>query len=90
MTRFEDLEETHAEVKLKQTLWESQREWEHDYETWTTVRITCTCTCIAEVQLENFQGSGNGLVSSTVDISGAKSIFREGEFPFPLPLKIEA
>ena len=37
VTRFEDLEETHAEVKLKQTLWESQREWEHDYETWTTV-----------------------------------------------------
>ena len=41
VTRFEDLEETHAEVKLKQTLWESQREWEHDYETWTTVRIMC-------------------------------------------------
>ncbi len=39
MTRFENLEETHAEVKLKQTLWESQREWEHDYETWTTVSL---------------------------------------------------
>ena len=37
VTRFEDLEETHTEVKLKQTLWESQREWERDYETWTTV-----------------------------------------------------
>ena len=37
VTRFEDLEETYAEVKLKQTLWESQREWKHDYETWTSV-----------------------------------------------------
>ena len=39
VTRFEDLEETHAEVKLKQTLWESQNEWAQDYETWNTVSI---------------------------------------------------
>ena len=37
VTRFEELEETHAEVKLKQALWESQREWETDYQTWMTV-----------------------------------------------------
>ena len=37
VTRFEDLEETHAEVKLKQTLWESQKEWAQDYDTWNTV-----------------------------------------------------
>ena len=37
VTRFEDLEETHAEVKLKQTLWESQNEWAQDYEAWNNV-----------------------------------------------------
>ena len=42
VTRFEDLEETHAEVKLKQTLWVSQKEWERDYETWTTVSLPCS------------------------------------------------
>ena len=40
VTRFEDLEETHAEVKLKQTLWQSQKEWAQDCETWTNVSIT--------------------------------------------------
>lgn len=38
VTRFEDLEETHAEVKLKQLLWESQKEWVKDYDTWMTVQ----------------------------------------------------
>ena len=38
VTRFEELEETHAEVKLKQTLWQSQTEWARDYDTWMTVR----------------------------------------------------
>ena len=42
VTRFEDLEETHAEVKLKQTLWMSQKEWEQDYETWTSVSVACS------------------------------------------------
>ena len=37
VTRFEDLEETHAEVKLKQSLWESQKEWARDYDTWMMV-----------------------------------------------------
>ena len=37
VTRFEDLEEVHAEVKLKQTLWHSQRDWDHDSEEWNTV-----------------------------------------------------
>ena len=40
MTRFEELEETHAEVKLKQTLWEAQREWGSDYDKWMTVSPT--------------------------------------------------
>ena len=39
VTRFEDLEETHTEVKLKQTLWVSQKDWESDYETWTTAKF---------------------------------------------------
>ncbi len=37
VTRFDDLEEVHAEVKLKQTLWESKRDWVSDNETWMTV-----------------------------------------------------
>ena len=37
VTKFEDLEETHAEVRLKQTLWKSQQDWEADYELWLTV-----------------------------------------------------
>lgn len=39
VTKFEDLEETHAEVKLKQTLWQSQKDWATDYDTWLTVRL---------------------------------------------------
>jgi dynein heavy chain len=34
VSRFEDLEETHAEVKLKQTLWLTQKSWEIDYTKW--------------------------------------------------------
>lgn len=37
VTRFEDLEETHAEVKLKQTLWFTQRDWESDHSSWMKV-----------------------------------------------------
>ena len=37
VTKFEDLEETYAEVRLKQTLWKSQQDWEADYELWLTV-----------------------------------------------------
>ena len=55
VTKFEDLEETHAEVRLKQTLWQSQKDWATDYESWLNVRcgnhntyyvlyyIQCTC-----------------------------------------------
>ena len=38
VTKFEDLEETHAEVRLKQTLWQSQKDWATDYESWLNVR----------------------------------------------------
>ena len=37
VTKFEDLEETHAEVRLKQSLWKSQQDWEADYQLWLTV-----------------------------------------------------
>ena len=38
VTRFEDLEETHAEVKMKQNLWDSQRDWQKDYQKWMMVK----------------------------------------------------
>ncbi|CAB4027440.1 dynein heavy chain 6, axonemal-like isoform X1, partial [Paramuricea clavata] len=34
VTKFEELEETHAELKLKQTLWDSSVEWEVNHEDW--------------------------------------------------------
>ena len=37
VTKFEDLEETHAEVRLKQALWKSQKDWATDYESWLNV-----------------------------------------------------
>ena len=40
VTKFEDLEETHAEVRLKQNLWKSQQDWETDYQLWLTVSYT--------------------------------------------------
>ena len=40
VTKFEDLEETHAEVRLKQNLWKSQQDWEADYQLWLTVSYT--------------------------------------------------
>ena len=39
VTKFEDLEETHAEVKMKQNLWDSQRDWQNDYQKWMTVQL---------------------------------------------------
>ena len=39
MTKFEELEETHAELKLKQTLWDSSVEWEVKHEEWMNVRL---------------------------------------------------
>lgn len=38
MTRFEELEEVTAEVKLKQLMWDSRNEWETSYNEWMTVR----------------------------------------------------
>jgi dynein heavy chain len=38
VTKFEELEETHAELKLKQTLWDSSVEWEVNHEDWMNVR----------------------------------------------------
>lgn len=38
VTRFDELEEVHAEVKLKQSLWQAKKDWVSDYEAWMTVR----------------------------------------------------
>ena len=38
VTRFEELEEVTAEVKLKQLMWDSRNEWETSYNEWMTVR----------------------------------------------------
>ncbi len=46
VSRFEDLEETHAEVKLKQTLWLTQKEWEIDAENWMLVSYTWAITIL--------------------------------------------
>ena len=39
VTKFEELEETHAELKLKQTLWDSFVEWDVIHQEWMDVRI---------------------------------------------------
>ncbi len=46
VTRFEDLEETHAEVKLKQSLWLAQKEWETDHDNWMKVQLMDVHVCI--------------------------------------------
>ena len=38
VTKFEELDDTYSEVKLKQLLWESSKEWETMYEGWMKVR----------------------------------------------------
>ena len=42
MTRYEELEETHAEVKLKQLLWDAQKDWEEANGEWMEVSNTHT------------------------------------------------
>ena len=37
VTKFEELDDTYSEVRLKQLLWESQKEWETMYEDWMKV-----------------------------------------------------
>ena len=39
VTKYEDLEEAQTEVKLKQTLWNSQTEWESLQEDWMNVSL---------------------------------------------------
>ena len=34
MTKFDELEETHAEVRMKQRLWESLKEWDEVTNEW--------------------------------------------------------
>ena len=42
MTRNEELEETHAEVKLKLLLWDAQKYWEEANGEWMEVSLTLT------------------------------------------------
>ena len=37
MTKYEELEEVHAELKLKQLLWDSIDEWDKTNEEWMEV-----------------------------------------------------
>ena len=37
MTKFDELEEIHAELKLKELLWNSLEEWDHLYADWLGV-----------------------------------------------------
>lgn len=42
VTRFEELDETFAEVKLKQLVWDSQQDWERYFNEWMTVSSAFT------------------------------------------------
>ena len=39
VTKFEELEEVHAEIKLKQLLWDSLKEWDKGVDGWLQVRF---------------------------------------------------
>ena len=38
VTKFEELEEAHADVKMKKNLWDAQSDWDALYEEWMMVR----------------------------------------------------
>lgn len=38
VTKFEELEEAHADVKMKKNLWDAQSDWDALYEEWMTVK----------------------------------------------------
>jgi hypothetical protein len=38
VTKYEELEEVHAEVKLKQLLWDSLDQWDQTVQDWMVVR----------------------------------------------------
>lgn len=40
VTKYEDLDDTYSEVKLKQLLWESQKEWKQMHEGWMKMDIS--------------------------------------------------
>lgn len=37
MTKFEELEEAHSDVKMKKNLWDAQFEWDSLYQQWMMV-----------------------------------------------------
>ncbi|XP_077994098.1 dynein axonemal heavy chain 6-like [Glandiceps talaboti] len=41
ITKYEELEEVHAELKLKQLLWDSLRDWDAQAEEWQTCEFDC-------------------------------------------------
>ena len=41
VTKYEELEEVHAELKLKQLLWDSIDEWDKTNDEWMAVRLYC-------------------------------------------------
>ena len=43
VTKFEDLEDTQNELKLKTTLWNAQGEWDRFQEEWMMVRCVSAC-----------------------------------------------
>lgn len=43
MAKFEELEEVHAELKLKQALWNSLVEWDVVNDEWLEVRCLFSC-----------------------------------------------
>ena len=42
MTKYEELEEVHAELKLKQLLWDSIEQWDEMVDGWMNVRNDMT------------------------------------------------
>ena len=38
VTKFEELEEAHADVKMKKNLWDAQSDWDALYEEWMMVK----------------------------------------------------
>ncbi len=46
MTKYEELEETHAELKLKQLLWDSLEEWDQMAGGWTDVSNNISVVCV--------------------------------------------
>ena len=47
ITKYDALEEAHAELKLKQLLWTAIDDWDNLLEEWTTVSLLWTIWCFS-------------------------------------------